>query len=156
VDQAEAALREALEIQRQVLPPRHRDIGQTLAALGRARTRQGRAEDGAPLLREGLDICRTGYPLGRWVTADAETGLDWGAATAESRLGGCLTAQGRFAEAEKLLLPAYRTLQCARGAPPPRRAEAVERIVRLYETWGKADQAAEWRLKLEVATPSAR
>jgi serine/threonine protein kinase len=148
VAQAEEALHEALAIQRQVLPPRHRDIGQTLTALGWALTREGKANDGEPLLREGLDICRTGYPLGHWVTADAETQLDWGAATAESRLGGCLTAQGRFPEAEKLLRPAYKTLQGAPGAPPPRRIEALERIVHVYETWGKPDKAAEWRQKL--------
>jgi serine/threonine protein kinase len=150
VGQAEEALREALAIQRQVLPPRHRDIGQTMAALGWALTRQGRAQDGEPLLREGLDICRTGYPLGHWVTADAETKLDWGAATAESRLGGCLTELGQFPEAEALLVPAYKTLRGAPGTPPPRRAEALERIVRLYEAWGKPDKAVEWRQKLDA------
>jgi serine/threonine protein kinase len=148
--QAEAALREGLAIQRQVLPPKHRDIGQTLAALGWALTRQGRAKDGEPFLREGVDLCRTGYPLGHWVTADADTGLDWAAATAESRLGGCLTAQERRAEAEKLLLGSYPTLEAARGTPPYLRVDALERIVQLYETWGKADKAAEWRQKLDA------
>jgi hypothetical protein len=99
------------------------------------------------LLREALPICRTGYPVGFWVTADAETGLDWAAATAESRLGGCLTAQRRLAEAEKLLLSSYPTLEAARGTPPYLRVEAAERIVKLYETWGKADKAAQWRAK---------
>ncbi len=148
VQQAEAALKEALIIEREVLPAKHRDIGQTLAALGWALTRQARAKEGEPLLREGLEICRTGYPLGCWTTADAKTPqLDWATATAESRLGGCLTALGQFADAEKLLVRSYQTLQSARGTPPQRRVEATDRIVKLYETWGKADKAAAWRAK---------
>jgi serine/threonine protein kinase len=151
IGEAEKALREALEIERQAMPTRHRDTGQTLAALGWALTRQGRAGDGEPLLREGLELCRTGYPLGHWPTADAQIPqLDWATATAESRLGGCLTVLGQFADAEKLLLSSYQTLQGARGTPPQRRVEAVDRIVNLYETWGKADKAAEWRAKRPV------
>ena len=32
----------------------------------------------------------------------------------------------------------------------PRLTEALERLVQLYDAWGKADQAAEWRAKLEA------
>jgi serine/threonine protein kinase len=155
--QAEPALQEALQIERDLLPSQHRDLGYTLAALGWAVTLEGRAREGEPLLREALPICRTGYPVGFWVTADTETGLDWGAATAESRLGGCLTAQGRLAEAEKFLLSSYPTLEAARGTPPYLRVEAVERIIKLYETWGKADKAAEWQAKRPTPPqPAAR
>jgi tetratricopeptide (TPR) repeat protein len=147
IGEAEAALREALEIERKLMPPRHRLTGQTLAALGWALTLQNRASEGEPLLREGLEICRTGYPLGHWTTADAETGFDWATATAESRLGGCLNALRRFEDAEKLLLSSYETLQRAPGAPPLRRIEAVDRIVRLYQDGGKPKKAAEWQAK---------
>jgi serine/threonine protein kinase len=145
--EAEEALREALEIQRRLMPPRHCSTGQTLAALGWALAKQGRAKDAEPILREAVDICRTGYPLGQWTTADAETGLDWATATAESRLGGCLTALEQFGDAEKLLLSSYETLRKAAGTPPQRRVEAADRIVKLYETWGKAEKAEEWRAK---------
>jgi outer membrane protein assembly factor BamD (BamD/ComL family) len=30
-------------------------------------------------------------------------------------------------------------------------AEALERLVKLYDDWGKKDQASEWRQKLEEA-----
>jgi serine/threonine protein kinase len=151
--QSDAALREALEIQRQVLPRRHRDVGQTLAALGWALTEQGRAKDGEPLLREGLEICRTGYPFGHWITMDAQTKLDWATATAESRLGGCLTALGQFAEAENLLLSSYQTLQSASGTPPHGRLKAVDRVINLYETWGKPEKASAWQSKHAMGTP---
>ena len=39
----------------------------------------------------------------------------------------------------------------ARAIPPrgrPRLAQAAERVVRLYDAWGKPDQAAAWRAKL--------
>jgi hypothetical protein len=68
-------------------------------------------------------------------------------ADAESRLGACLTAQGQFKDAETLVLTTYQTLQDARGTPPSRRVEALERIVKLYESWSKPEKAAAWRVK---------
>jgi serine/threonine protein kinase/tetratricopeptide (TPR) repeat protein len=133
---AEAALREALQIQRQALPDGHRALGQTQVALGWALTRNGHANEGETSLREGLETCRQGLPEGHWVTADAA-----------SRLGGCLTALGQYEEAQKLLLPAFQSLQGARGEPPARRAQARERLIMLYEAWGKPDEAAAWRAK---------
>jgi hypothetical protein len=42
----------------------------------------------------------------------------------------------------------------AKIPPPgmPRFAEGAERVVRLYEEWGKKDKAAEWRTKLAKPT----
>jgi tetratricopeptide (TPR) repeat protein len=137
IHQAEAALREALEIQRRY--PDRRDIGPTLAALGWALTRDGRARAGEPLLSEGADVCRKRFPEGHWVTADAD-----------SRLGACLTELRRFDQAEHLLLDGYRRVHAAPGAPPLRTRQALDRIIALYEAWGKPDKAAEWRQKLET------
>src|SRR5262249_49366432 len=132
------------------------DHGQTLVAFGWTLTRQGRAKEGEPLLRQGLEICRTGYPLSSWTTADATTPrLDWATATAESRLGGCLTALGQFADAENFLLGSYQTLQNAGGTPPQRRMEAVDRIIKLYESWGQPGKAAEWRANRPSVTKAA-
>jgi eukaryotic-like serine/threonine-protein kinase len=150
--QAESALSEALRIERGGLPPEHRRIGQTLCALGWLRAQTGQAQEGKRLLREGLAICRRAWPANHWVPADAE-----------SRLGGCRTALGQFEEAEALLLSSYQTMQAAQGTPPPRRIEGLERIVKLYETWGKPDKAAVWRAKRpalpkpgENATPARK
>jgi serine/threonine protein kinase len=134
--QAEPALTEALRIERAALPPEHRRIGQTLCTLGWLRAQTGQAQEGERLLREGLKICLRAWPGNHWVPAEAE-----------SRLGGCLSTLGQFADAEKLLLSSYQTLQGAQGTPPQRRAEATDRIVRLYEIWGKPDKAAAWRAK---------
>jgi serine/threonine protein kinase len=134
--QAEEALTEALRIERATLPPEHRIYGQTLCALGWLRTQTGQASEGERLLREGLPRCQRAFPKKHWLSADAA-----------SRLGSCLTALRHFTEAEKLLLDSYETLHKAPGTPPVRTIEAVDRIVKLYETWGKANEAAQWRAK---------
>jgi serine/threonine protein kinase len=137
--QAEPALREALAIQRQVMPTDQRALGQTLASLGWALRCNGKAREGEQPLREGLEICRRRFPDGHRVTA-----------TVETRLGGCLTALGQLAEAEELLLRSHPILEKAPGTPPQRVVEAANRLVELYEAWGKADQAAAWRLKRDA------
>jgi tetratricopeptide (TPR) repeat protein len=75
-------------------------------------------------------------------------------------LGECLSRQGKFAEAEPLLLKGYEGMkQRADKLPPrtkdPRLRQALERLVQLYEAWGKKDQADDWRKKLEEAKAPA-
>jgi serine/threonine protein kinase/tetratricopeptide (TPR) repeat protein len=137
--QAETALREVLSIDRPDVPRVRKLTGRVLAALGWVLTQEGRAGEGEPLLRQGLEICRKQCPARHW--------SHWMTADAQSRLGGCLVALERLGEAETNLLAAYNALQGARGTPPARLAEAVGRIVKLYETWDQADKAAEWRAK---------
>ena len=67
-------------------------------------------------------------------------------------LGGSLLGQAKYAEAEPLLLAGYEGMR-AREAKTPRVKEdlpgtAGERIVRLYEAWGKPEEAKAWRAKL--------
>jgi hypothetical protein len=69
-------------------------------------------------------------------------------AATESLLGGCLTALGRYEEAESLLLGSYaRIAPTGEEADDPTRA-ACQRIIDLYEIWGDPEKAAEWRTKL--------
>ena len=75
----------------------------------------------------------------------------WLIANTESLLGACLAAQGRHADAEPLLLGSYATLATTPGAPPQRVSEALDRIVSLYQVWGKPEKAAEWRAKRPAA-----
>jgi serine/threonine protein kinase len=137
--QAEAALREALSVDRPDVPRVRKLTGRVHAALGWVLTEGGRAGEGEPLLRHGLEILRKEFPAehwGHWMTADAQ-----------SRLGGCLVALGQLSEAETNLLTPYDALQDAQAVPPARLAQAADRVVKLYETWDKADKAAEWRTK---------
>lgn len=77
-----------------------------------------------------------------------------------SALGGSLTGQKKYAEAESFLLQGYEGMK-ARGHTPEaknpdlgfqqRLTAAVERLVQLYEAWGQPEQAAQWRKRLEAS-----
>ena len=93
-------------------------------------------------LRQSLAMART-LPLGTGMRYDRE-----------SRLGGALAAQKKFAEAEPLALAGYKGLKSIADklAQPGGRQlilEALTRIVHLYNAWGKVDEAAKWRWELE-------
>ena len=64
-----------------------------------------------------------------------------------SMLGESLAGQGQYAEAEPLLLEAYTKLEDLPEVPADRKTEALERIIKLYEAWDKADEAERWRKK---------
>jgi len=85
-------------------------------------------------LREALNIRIHFFPKGHHKTA-----LTMGA------LGECLTTQKRYAEAEGLLLTSYDDLKASQGEQNPRTLEALQRVVTLYDTWSKPDQAARFR-----------
>jgi hypothetical protein len=68
-------------------------------------------------------------------------------------LGESLLGQGKYAEAEPLLLASYRGLKEAADAGDPEANPArerlgivaLERIVRLYDAWGQPGRAEAWR-----------
>jgi serine/threonine-protein kinase len=70
-----------------------------------------------------------------------------------------LDQTGRGAEAEPLIVSGYEGLKAreARIPPPgkPRFTDASERVVKLYEAWGKPAKAAEWRARLSRPSDEA-
>jgi hypothetical protein len=76
----------------------------------------------------------------------------WLRYNAMSLLGGALGGQGKHEEAEPLLLAGYRGMHQRRDKIPGlgriRLNQAMQRIVRLYETWDKPELAAEWKQRL--------
>jgi hypothetical protein len=81
----------------------------------------------------------------------------------EGLFGASLVAQKKYAEAEPRLLNSYRgrVSPVARDESPDSvvlftKEEAVQWLVRLYDEWGKPDEAAKWRTTVtdgnEVAT----
>ena len=72
---------------------------------------------------------------------------------AQSLLGAVLLGQKKYSEAEPLLIRGYEGVKAHREQIPMlyarhRIAETGQRIVQLYEAWGRADKVAEWRTKL--------
>jgi len=70
--------------------------------------------------------------------------------------------QKNYAEAEPLLLQSYQGLQQRQASLPPilnaprRVTESLERLVQLYDAWGKPTQAAEWKKKLTEFQQTAK
>jgi tetratricopeptide (TPR) repeat protein len=119
---------------------------------------------GNPLLtRDLFGLGRNLLHLKKWAEAEAllhECSAiqvkaqpdDWSRFHTMSLLGEALGGQGRYGEAEPPIVAGYEGLK-ARAAKIPRTAppflsEAAARLVRLYEAWGKPDQAAAWKAKL--------
>jgi tetratricopeptide (TPR) repeat protein len=134
---AEEKLREALRIEEGRHPPNDLAIAYWRAFLGEALTQLGDPKAAEPLLARVLESYSKADPPAR----------SWAIAIAESHLGGCLAAQGRFADAEPLLVGGYERLAADREVPPPQPRLAFDRVIRLYDSWAKPDKAAEWRAK---------
>ena len=85
---------------------------------------------------------------------------EWTTFNTRSLLGGSLLGQKKYAEAEPLIVAGYEGMKAreAKIAAPgmPRFAEGAERVVRLYEAWGKKDKAAEWRTRLAKPSDEAK
>jgi tetratricopeptide (TPR) repeat protein len=136
-EEAEDALRRCLEDLRRVSPDppgdsraeREKTIASVLATLGDCLLKQGRPDRAEPPLRECLDLREVHM-------RNEELHLN-----AMSLLGASLAGQGRYEEAEPLLVRAYEGM--VEGAQW--KSAALERLLALYEAWGKPEKATEWR-----------
>ena len=115
-----------------------------LATWGLSLIQQHKWAQAEPVLRECLAL------------REKSESDDWNTFNTRSLLGGSLLGQKKYDEAEPLILSGYEGMKAreAKIPPPgkPRLTEAAERVIQLYEDWGKTDKAAEWRAK--VARPS--
>jgi non-specific serine/threonine protein kinase/serine/threonine-protein kinase len=129
------------EGRRRVLGATHPDTLETIGALGRVRLEEHEYATVEPLLRDAL------------AANEKSPSDDWRRYHIQALLGGSLAGQKKYAEAEPLMLSGYEGLTKREGtiAADTRSVvrEAVDRIVRLYEDWGKPAKAAEWRSQLE-------
>ena len=64
--------------------------------------------------------------------------------------GEALTFLKRYDDAEKTLLSAHARLSGSLGETHAKTLQAVEALVKLYETWDKPEQAARWRARLSA------
>ncbi len=131
---AEDQDRKAIDLLRQYMGPEHPLTASTAGTLGLTLTREGKAVEGEPYLREALMIRKKILPQG-----------DVSISSSVSALGECLTMQQRYVEAEPLLNDSYKELKSKLGDQEKRTAEARRRLVKLYDAWGKPDQAAQFR-----------
>jgi eukaryotic-like serine/threonine-protein kinase len=113
-----------------------------LGLLGLHLLSQKKAADAEPVLRECLAIRRKKEP-DRWTTFSIQ-----------SMLGEALLGEKKYAEAEPQLVEGYEGLKQRQARIPKEGAfvltNAMERLVRLYDAWGKKGQATQWQKKLEA------
>jgi hypothetical protein len=118
-------------------------LASAIASLGLNLLTQTKWSQAEPLLRESLAIREKAVPD------------DWTRFNAMSLLGAALCGQGRYAEAERFVVPGYEGMTARAGKIPvsgkPRLAEAALRVVQLYESWGKIEPAAAWKQHLGLA-----
>jgi tetratricopeptide (TPR) repeat protein len=142
---AEPLLRELVAFQKQRAGADSLPAAAELANLGLNLSQQGRWTESEAVLRECLTIHEQKQP-GAWTTC-----------CIQMHLGGALLGQKKYADAEPLLLKGYEGLKPREAQIPARGkavlAEALERLVQLYEAWGKPDQAAAWRAKRRANSP---
>jgi tetratricopeptide (TPR) repeat protein len=138
--EAELLLTRTLQAQRRVLGNEHPSTQNSLVWLGRARLQQHKYVQAETNFRQALSTYEKISPKA------------WQRYHCQSLLGASLAGERRYDEAEPLLLTAYATMIQRRDKIPapsqPDLESAGTEIVRLYEDWGKPDQAAQWRSKL--------
>jgi tetratricopeptide (TPR) repeat protein len=136
-------LRSWLDRRKKQLGPDDPRLAGSQADVASKLLKAGQAADAEPILRESLAIRQKQEP-DAWTTFDTR-----------SLLGGALLGQKKYAEAEPLLKAGYDGLSRRQGMIPPqnkvRLAEALERLVQLYEATDRKGEAARWRQELKAA-----
>ncbi len=131
----------ALKGRQATLGPEHPDTLDSMTQLARAYL-AGKPAEAETLLRQALAI------LDKKVSGRLAELSRRAACSGASLLG-----QKKYAEAEPLLLQGYEGMKAREAriqlASKARLPEAGRRIVTLYNAWGKADKAEEWRKKLD-------
>ena len=128
----------------QALAGRQRTLGSdnpdtmvSAADLALAYISQGKFDAGEPLAREAFEFGRKKQPD------------DWQTFRAQSLIGAGLAGQQKHAEAESLLLAGYQGMAERKERMGAYNWYHLDRardwIIRLYQSWGKPDKAAEWR-----------
>jgi tetratricopeptide (TPR) repeat protein len=147
--EATALLSDQVRSARQQFPADSPELAAALAAAGQGLIDAESYLDAERLLREALAL-REKLAPDNWQTHNTK-----------SLLGGALLGQRNYADAEPLLLNGYNGLKQAEAQIKPIdrnlwAGDALARLVKLYNAWGKPDEAARWRKALEAIRPATR
>ena len=138
--EAEAVRREELPMERKLSGDEHPFVARSLAELTSILLAEKKFAEAEPLARECLAIREKLIPD------------DWRTFNSRSLLGGSLLGQKKYAEAEPVLLSGYEGMKQRDDKIPDNGKihlqESLQCIVRLYESTGQAEKAAEWKKKL--------
>ena len=133
---AEHAARESLEVFHRAYarPEESLYFGAPLTELGLILNREGRPREAETYLRQALALRRRLLPSGSQLIGSTE-----------GALGESLSLQKHYGQAEPLLLDSYKLIKSSAGEHDPRTAEALHRLIALYDSWSKPSEAAHFR-----------
>ena len=134
LDEAEPLARRTWAGFRRILGAEHRQTLISMNNLASLLVKLGRAAEAEQIYTELLGIAREALPAGNYVTL-----------IFESNYGECLARLERYEQAETLLFNSYEGLARALGEDHQHTHATREKIIALYEAWGKDDQAEHWR-----------
>lgn len=149
VDRAASALTEALEITRPALGTDHQLVGIYTINLAVVQLARHQPREAETLAREGLRIrsLAPGLVPARRRTFPED---DWSIGATKSLLGAALMAQGRYLEAEPVLLAARRELESAPSPRAPEIEATISRLAELYVAMGRRETAAQYKAQLAL------
>jgi len=136
-DEAERLQREALAIVRNLLGDDHPHVGISLYNLGKLLQKKADWNEAETAFLEAVPILDRTLPEGNWRRGEVR-----------SLIGVCISQTGRYKEAEDWLLEGHRVVVADRGANDPRSRATGQRLVELYETWGRPQQAVAYRANI--------
>jgi serine/threonine protein kinase/tetratricopeptide (TPR) repeat protein len=136
-DAAEVLLRETYDVERRVLGLENIDTLYALGSLAHALCEQDKFSEAESHFASFDEAAPKALPDDSPITL-----------TFRGRYGNCLTRMGKYQQAEPLLLDTLSKLRASLGEDHPRVRDVITYIVVLYESWGKAEEAARYRALL--------
>ncbi len=124
--ESETLFRKVLEIRLRELGAAHHDVAVSRRNLANLLLDLGQPDAASKLAQQALTSLQATRPEDYWRLADTR-----------SVLGAVLTAQSQFVEAEPLLITSHRALLEQKGPSSVYTRDARQRLVELYEAWGK-------------------
>jgi len=140
----ESELRELVEFLKQNPGPNLRAYALELGYLAKNLLDQNKYVEAEPFARQCLAIRTKHFPD------------RWGTFYTKHLVGSALWGQNKLSEAEPYLVQGYEGMKQRESNIPPAAKrylkDSLERVIQLYDDWGKKSEADEWRKKLAAGS----